>query len=444
MDFLKVLVPEFSNETVKCFFVDMKFIRNHDKNAPAPFNLFDEGVDCTEGDNDAHHPALVPSDEYWVDASNPPDEFRPNGGHELWERRRMIVEGWDYPKAHAEAKKFEIQIRTAMMQGNFDEANRLFMEELALAPKYKSKSLTEAPVMKAVSNIIRKHIPITVRKNADGLEEIVLNSGQPDRGGDRVFPDGDYADWEKNPVVMWLHDYRGETAAAGIPLGTGTYIRATDDGLVTGPVNWLTGDAFVDRVHNAWDQKVLRAVSIGFKPSDDSKNNQSNEFGGTDYHKWKLLEYSIVPIPMDADALRIGKNFPDLVEHKENQASTKDELDYTLELIKQWDFNETNETIVKSIFAELTKRYPVTDITVTNKALTNKHKAILSEAIELCNKAEDLCNDHHKDHNACYKDLVAGITECRTKLQGLNPEKPEDEKPDEDEAEKLIHALVTK
>ncbi len=294
---------------------------------------------------------------------------------------------------------------------------------------------------KALPGLVRKSVPLT--KGENGC--IVISTGTPDRSGDRVFPEGgDFTNYRKNPVVMWLHDYKGTTPSAGIPIGKNTSIKVVDKKIEVSEPIFLDGDAFAERVKNAWDKDFIRTVSIGFAPLEDPT---PNDFGGMDYKKWELLEWSIVPIPMNAEAIRVAKDFPDLVERKHSQGEIRDELDYTLSLIKEWDLNPDNEKIVKTIHGELNKRYPGGDMPV-NKYLTNTHKALIVEAIELCNQAETLCNDHHKAHNVVHKDLVLGITECRARLKGLTPEELEQEgKPEEKPEEtgnKLLESLFTK
>ena len=293
----------------------------------------------------------------------------------------------------------------------------------------KSISKVEAKSMNRTT--IRKSLPVTIRKDTLGNEEIVINSGMPDRGGDRVFADGvDISDWQKNPVVMWLHDYKGATPAAGIPLGTGTTIRAVNGELVAGAINWLEKDPFVDRVRNAWNQNVLRTVSIGFEPPEDAGDMPRNDFGGIDYKKCKLLEYSIVPIPMDADALR-RKSFPDLVEGKHSQKEISDELDYALSLIKDWNFNESNQVLIKSIHDELSKRYPVSDMTVNIKS----SKIRIKHAMDACKSAMDVMSDHDKAHAAAFDSHSKSIIRC---YNGLKAMYDHETAPDGTEGEHMI------
>jgi hypothetical protein len=90
-----------------------------------------------------------------------------------------------------------------------------------------------------------------------------------------------------------MHDYRS------IPIGTATAINVTRDG-IRARWRWLAGDEFADRVKNAWEQGVIRAASIGFKPLESVRNEE----GGYDHLRWELLEFSLVTIGANQDAVR--------------------------------------------------------------------------------------------------------------------------------------------
>ena len=171
----------------------------------------------------------------------------------------------------------------------------------------------EAIVMKAKTEMIRKSMPIIVRKNPQGQDEILITTPNFDRGKDRIFPEGGVLDnYNKNPVIMWIHDYKGSTPSAGLPVAKNSYLKVTPEGIVAGPPIFLEGDEFASRVKNAWDKGFLNTASIGFAPIEC----ETNEEGGTDYKKWEMLEWSFAPIPMNAEAARIAKSngLDDLVE----------------------------------------------------------------------------------------------------------------------------------
>jgi hypothetical protein len=166
--------------------------------------------------------------------------------------------------------------------------------------------------VKAMPKLIRRSVSLQLRKSAEGQDEICITTPNYDRGNDRVFPMGALLDnYQKNPIVMWLHDYRGETPAAGIPVAKCPYLKCTEEGIIAGPPQFLEGDPFADRVKNAWNKGFIKTASIGFAPIE----SESNEKGGTDYKKWEMLEWSLVPIPMNAEAMRIAKDIgEDLIE----------------------------------------------------------------------------------------------------------------------------------
>ncbi len=220
---------------------------------------------------------------------------------------------------------------------------------------------------KDMKTIVRKSVDI---KRKDG--KIIISTINPDRGGDRVNPKGcKFENYMKNPVVMWLHDYKGQTPAAGIPIARCTGLTITDNDIVSEEPQFLEGDPFAQRVKNAWEQGFIKTASIGFAPLTEPV---PNEFNGLDFESWEMLEWSLVPIPMNADAMRIAKaaGFEELIDMRNapvmdltiSQPEVKDELDYCLSLIKQWNLSPENVELVKAIYEELAKRFSGDDIPV--------------------------------------------------------------------------------
>ncbi|MDC8450040.1 MAG: HK97 family phage prohead protease [Nitrospira sp.] len=126
------------------------------------------------------------------------------------------------------------------------------------------------------------------------LPSMVVSTAAVDRDGDRVVPTGgDFANYLRNPVLMWGH------SRTDIPIGTVISLSADSSG-VRIQWKWLEGDVQADRVKNGWDQGVVRAASISFLPSKSVRN----EFGGHDHLEWELLEVSLVSVPCNAMAVR--------------------------------------------------------------------------------------------------------------------------------------------
>lgn len=152
----------------------------------------------------------------------------------------------------------------------------------------------------------RQHKYFAIPRAAGDDESIVITTPAVDLYGDRVMPEGaDLSGYLPNPIVLWLHDAYGWTESAGVPIGTARSLEIVPGvGIKCTGIDWLVGDAFADRIRNAWDQEKIRAASIGFLPLDDGW--KPNEYGGYDFTKWRLLEFSLVPIPANPEAIRGG------------------------------------------------------------------------------------------------------------------------------------------
>lgn len=165
--------------------------------------------------------------------------------------------------------------------------------------------------------IVRKTCEIEVKeaKPQEGVYEVLITVASADRIGDTIDPKGmSLKNYRQNPVVMWLHDYMGHTAAAGIPIGRSLKEKVEDNGIIS-KFEFLKGDPFVDRIKNAWDQGFLKTASVGFMPI----VSEPNEKKGNHISKSELLEWSIIPIPAHPEALRIkakSAGFENLIETK--------------------------------------------------------------------------------------------------------------------------------
>lgn len=130
---------------------------------------------------------------------------------------------------------------------------------------------------------------------------IMISTAGADRDRDRVMPHGAVIDnYLKNPVVMWGHSYYSPADVIGRTVS----LEATDAGIVA---DFELRPAANDQdpqniVRLLWDGGWIRTASIGFRPIE----HQPNEFGGHDITAWELLEWSLVPIPANADALRLA------------------------------------------------------------------------------------------------------------------------------------------
>jgi len=153
-------------------------------------------------------------------------------------------------------------------------------------------------VLKNVSSLLvssqdeeRSIVHFITTENVDRYGDIVRASGMND------------ANFSKNPVVLYGHDYNS------FPVGKSLWRKAVDQNGVKGV---LAKTQFAktqegETIYSLWKDGFLNASSIGFQPT---KSIPVMENGiattGNEYIEWELLEYSIVPIPANQDALRLS------------------------------------------------------------------------------------------------------------------------------------------
>lgn len=145
--------------------------------------------------------------------------------------------------------------------------------------------------------MLKKHFDLT--KDADGW--MIASTPGVDRDKDRVLPFGaDLTNFAKNPIMMFGHNYEDPWSIIG--RAADTMVGA--DGVRFRPeLRQPANDADpMNIIRLLWEQDLLRAASIGFNPTEWKEN----EFGGRDFTRWELLEISLVPIPANADALRLA------------------------------------------------------------------------------------------------------------------------------------------
>lgn len=137
-----------------------------------------------------------------------------------------------------------------------------------------------------------------------GIFEAMISTEAVDRQGDIVRATGAKLDnYMKNPVVLWAHDY-GEmpvarTLSIEIMAGKGLKARFQFP-------EWGVSER-ADEVRRLWAAGFLNATSIGFQPITAQPLGDRNDFWGPqEFVEWELLEYSIVPVPANQEALRLA------------------------------------------------------------------------------------------------------------------------------------------
>lgn len=149
--------------------------------------------------------------------------------------------------------------------------------------------------------------PAPVRKvgtQSDGDPfEFVMASDDVDRVGDIIEIGGiELADFKRNPVALWNHD-------SAAPIGTWSEVRQVAGQLIGRLELAAKGtSSLVDRIRLLIEQRIIRAVSVGFRPIEATP---IKETGGLRFTAIELLECSVVAVPANANALRLKGLAPD-------------------------------------------------------------------------------------------------------------------------------------
>ncbi len=130
-----------------------------------------------------------------------------------------------------------------------------------------------------------------------------------DRDGDVVLAKGlDFENFLKNPVVLLGHPF-GIEGAADLPVGKARWVKAKGRKVITEVIPALITDIGMT-VFNLIKGGFLNAVSIGFRSIESSAPTEKElrsrpEWAGANriFRKTELVEFSIVNVPSNPDAL---------------------------------------------------------------------------------------------------------------------------------------------
>jgi HK97 family phage prohead protease len=146
-----------------------------------------------------------------------------------------------------------------------------------------------------------------------------ISSATVDRMGDSVAVEGwKLANYKRNPVVLWGHD------GSMLPVGRATNVWVQGGKLkATAELAPASVSQYAERVRSMIASGFLNATSVGFAPLKLKLSNDKNRPYGIDFIEQELLEFSIVSIPANPDALLD----PGQLSAKSAQARRTRELD---------------------------------------------------------------------------------------------------------------------
>lgn len=144
----------------------------------------------------------------------------------------------------------------------------------------------------------------------------IISSARKDRHGDIVVPQGctdTLKDYEKNPVVFFAHN------SIGKPIASSKEHEIIENKRILATAVFSQSNQESEQIFRMVEAKELRGASIGFIPhvgkilkADDKAEDGLKKdeilfepWMAFKFLKWTLLEWSIVPVPANADCLRV-------------------------------------------------------------------------------------------------------------------------------------------
>ncbi len=142
----------------------------------------------------------------------------------------------------------------------------------------------------------------THASDTSGLE-FILSDETPDRYGDVIQASGwDTKDFSRNPIALFNHN-------PNFPVGKWANLRV-EQGALKGHLQLAPEgtSARIDEIRKLVDAGILRAVSVGFLPTESKPRDKKNAESGIYFSKSTLLETSLVSIPANPNALAVAKS----------------------------------------------------------------------------------------------------------------------------------------
>lgn len=138
--------------------------------------------------------------------------------------------------------------------------------------------------------------------------EFLASDETPDSYGDVVRVEGwELKRYRKNPIVLFGHrsdtpiGYSPKTAVDEARNALVSRIKLADEG---------TSD-FIDTLYKLMKQRIVRAVSVGFRATKDVEviRDKEGNFQGLEFNGQELLEISVVSIPANPNSLSLAKSW---------------------------------------------------------------------------------------------------------------------------------------
>lgn len=141
--------------------------------------------------------------------------------------------------------------------------------------------------------------PDTSQEGGPDTVSFVMSDETKDRMGDIITAAGwDLSNFKKNPVALYGHNNDG------LPIGRWENVRIVGKQLI-GTLRFAKPGTspFIDWVRRLFEQKMLNAVSVGFREIQSEPLDPERPWLGLRFLKQELFEGSVVTVPANPNAL---------------------------------------------------------------------------------------------------------------------------------------------
>lgn len=167
-----------------------------------------------------------------------------------------------------------------------------------------------------------------------------ISTASVDRMGDTIAVDGWKLDaYRKNPVVLWGHD------AESLPVARADKVWIEGGKLKAEATFTPKGlSRFNDTVFEMLKGKFLNATSVGFQPLKYAFTDDPQRRFGIDFMEQELLEFSVVSVPANPEAL---------VEARSAGIDVEPMIDFHCEQLAKLGLTEKAEALLGKMAAKL-------------------------------------------------------------------------------------------
>ncbi len=140
-------------------------------------------------------------------------------------------------------------------------------------------------------------------QDAEDPFKFVMSDETVDRMGDVIRADGwSLAAFKKNPIALFGHEH-------SFPIGEWKNVRVEGKRLVGELKMAAAGTSErIDEIRKLLEQRILKAVSVGFRIKDYEPMDKADPMGGWDIRKAELHETSVVSVPANPSAVLLAKS----------------------------------------------------------------------------------------------------------------------------------------